>query len=202
MRGAVVHRSVALSSAHVMRKRGIRVTKPLITALDLGVVLTPLELADALVEARSLKLFEPAALRHTLAELARPGRTGVRVARAALDLVMIDDRPADSVLELRFHHGPGRVLPPYEYQWRVRLRGKTYYIDFAYPTVKLAIEVDGYEKRRSLEALDRDDMRQNALIRDGWMILRFTWRRVLFDSVGVAAEIIGSLGDLSYPFGR
>jgi very-short-patch-repair endonuclease len=199
--GVVVHRSLDLCPEHVTLRDHIRVTNPLVTTLDLGVVLGPLDVADVIIWARQLKLFNPDAIRATVQRLARPGRTGVRNVRQALDLIMIGDRPAESVLELRFHLGPGKLLPDYEYQWAVKIRGQRYYIDFAYPSVKVAIEVDGYEKRRAKEALDRDDRRQNMLVLDGWTVLRFTWVRVLFDPAGVAAEVLAALGHLGYRFG-
>jgi len=200
--GAVVHRSSALCAEHMMIRNGIRTTKPLITVVDLGVVLTPMEVAEAIVRARQLHLFEPQAVRATIERLSRSGRTGLRNARAGLELVLIGDRPADSVLELRFHNGPGRLLPPYEYQWEVTIRGRCLRIDFAYPSVKLAIEVDGYEKRKSRESLDYDNQRANLLVLDGWTILRFTWTRVLFDPAGVASEILAILGTSGYSFRR
>src|SRR5205823_3312006 len=114
-----------------------------------------------LITARQLRLFEPDAFRATISRLAKSGRTGIRTAREAGELVMVGDRPADSVLELWFHHGPGRVLPPYEYQHGVEWNGKRYRIDFAYPSVKVAIEVEGYDTRRSRQSLDYDGRRSN-----------------------------------------
>jgi len=198
--GAVVHRSSDLCADHVMTRHGIPVTKPLITAADLGAWLDPMDLADVFVRARQLKLFEPDAVRATIDRLARPGRNGIRTARDALELVMIGDRPADSILELRFHHGAGRQLPPYEYQWEVRVGGRKFRIDFAYPSVKLAIELDGYDKRRSMESLEYDALRGRMLLRDGWTVPHFTWTQVNLDPDGVAAEILGLLRDAGYRF--
>jgi hypothetical protein len=200
--GAVVHRSKDLCWDHVMWRQHLLVTKPVITALDLGVVLGPMDLAEVLVRARQLKLFEPEALRAAVARLAKPGRTGVTVARAGLELLMIGDRPADSVLELHFHHGPGRSVPPYQYQWPVQIRGQRLRIDFAYPEIKLAIEVEGYESRRSREALEHNARRSNLLTLDGWTIIRFTWTDVRFNPTRVASEILAALVTQNYTFCR
>jgi very-short-patch-repair endonuclease len=200
--GAVVHRSSGLCWDDLMFRHHVRVTKPLITALDLGVILGPMDVAEVLVRARQLRLFEPDALRQTITRVAKQGRTGIRTGRAALELVMIGDRPADSVLELRFHHGPGQQLPPYEYQWKVRIRGKNLRIDFAYPAVKLAIEVDGYEKRKSRASLAADARRANLLVLDGWTIVRFAWEDVQFDPIRVASEILAALARVEYEFRR
>jgi len=200
--GAVVHRSSALSWECVMKRQGILTTKPVLTAIDLGVELSPMEVAEVLVRARQLKLFEPEAVRAEVARIARPGRTGIRTARAALELVMIGDRPADSVLELRFHHGPGRALPPYEYQWPVTVNGRNFRIDFAYPSVKLAVEVLGYETRRSRQSLDDETERTRLLVLDGWTVLPATWSHVVLDPNRVASDVLTCLGALGYRFGR
>ncbi|HEX4821255.1 MAG TPA: DUF559 domain-containing protein [Acidimicrobiales bacterium] len=198
VKGAVVRRSSDLCADHVMVRQGIPVTKPLITAVDLGAWLDPMDLADVFVRARQLKLFEPSAVGTTISRLARPGRNGIRTARDALDLVMIGDRPADSILELRFHHGVGRQLPPYEYQWEVMVRGRKVRIDFAYPSVKLAIELDGYDKRRSRDSLRYDAARGRLLLQDGWTVPHYTWDEVSRDPGGVASEILGLLRALGY----
>jgi hypothetical protein len=200
--GAVVHRSRALSVEMLTYRDHIRVTNPLVTVLDLGVVLSPVEVGDVIIRANQLKLFAPAAVRHVLAQLAKPGRTGVVTVRKALDLIVIGDRPATSVLEFRFHIGPGRYgLPPYRYQHEVQASGRKFFIDFAYPEVMLAIEVDGYENRASRQSLDDDDARANKLVLAGWTLLRFTWTRVINDPQGVAAEVLTLLGRLGYRFG-
>jgi hypothetical protein len=200
--GSVVRRSVGLVPAHVVRRDGIRCTDPLLTTIDAGVVLGPIEVAEIMIRGRQLKMFEPSAVAARLRDIARPGRTGVRTARAALDLVMIGDRPADSVLELRFAHGPGEHgIPPYEYQHPVTIEGRQLRIDFAYPVVMLAIEVDGYDSRRSRRSLDYDVDRQNLLTMAGWVVLRFTWTRIKNDPAGVAADIIATLGRLGHRFG-
>ena len=198
--GAVVRRSKDLCRDHVMLWRGIPITKPLITAVDLGVVLSPMDLAEVYVRARQIKLFEPAAVKAEIGRLARQGRTGIRVARTATELVMIGDRPADSVLELRFHHDVGRYLPAYEYQWPVRINGKDLRIDFAYPSIKLAIELDGYDKRRSRASLDYDARRGRLLLHDGWRVAHFTWTDITTDPHGVAAEILELLRAARYRF--
>jgi very-short-patch-repair endonuclease len=198
--GAVVHRSSALCSDHIMLWHNMPITKPLITAVDLGVVLSPMDLAEVYVRARQMRLFEPDAVKATITRLARSGRTGIRTAREATELVMIGDRPADSVLELRFHHNVGRYLPEYEYQWNVRVNGRDLRIDFAYPSIKLAIELDGYDKRKSRASLDYDARRGRSLLHDGWKVAHFTWTDVTTDPHGVAAEILELLRVAGYRF--
>jgi hypothetical protein len=201
--GVTVHRSRGLTAGMLMYRDNIRVTKPLVTTLDLGVVLGPVEVGDVIIRARQRKLFEPAAFESTIAKLAKPGRTGVVTAREALKLIMIGDRPAESVLEFRFHIGPRTYgLPPYSYQHKVEVNNRKFFIDFAYPEVMLAIEVDGYEKRASRESLDNDAQRGVMLTLAGWTVVHFTWTRVVNDPRGVAADILTLLGNRGYQFGR
>lgn len=47
-------------------------------------------------------------------------------------------------------------------------------LDFAYPDVKLAVEIDGLRWHATRQQKEADDHRQNRLVRDGWTVLRFT----------------------------
>jgi hypothetical protein len=198
----LVRRSRDLRWEHLVVRNGIRTLDPMRAVVGAAAALEPVEVAELIVEGTHLGLFSPDAVDTTIGRLARPGRNGITVARKALELAMIGDRPAESVLELRFVLGPGQCgIPPYVYQLEVRIGRRRFYIDFAYPEVQLAIEVDGYDKRRSRASLDHDVDRQNLLSLAGWTFLRFTWPRIVHDPGGVAAEIIQALGRLGYRFG-
>ncbi len=56
------------------------------------------------------------------------------------------------------------------------LEGCLYYIDIAFPHLKLAIEIDGRLHEEDEDLFESDRWRQNALVADGWRVLRFTWR--------------------------
>src|SRR5262249_42096502 len=66
---------------------------------------------------------------------------------------------------------------------------RQYRLDFAYPAIRLAIEVYGYAWHHSPQQLDRDLARQRRLHGEGWTVLAFTWRQILEDPETVAAEI-------------
>jgi very-short-patch-repair endonuclease len=66
---------------------------------------------------------------------------------------------------------------------------RAYRLDFAYPAIKLAIEVHGYVWHSSADQLGRDLARQRRRTAQGWTILAYTWRQILDDSDAVAAEI-------------
>ena len=62
-------------------------------------------------------------------------------------------------------------------------------IDFADPELKIAIEVDGRAFHSDHRSFERDRERQNMLVIRGWIVLRFTWERLVNDPEGVVSEI-------------
>lgn len=61
---------------------------------------------------------------------------------------------------------------------RVRVAGKTYFIDIAFPLQRLAVEVDSRQHHSTLAGLERDQRRQNTLVNAGWKVLRFSPLRI------------------------
>ena len=68
------------------------------------------------------------------------------------------------------------------------------FIDFAYPDLGLAIELDGYADRANRVAFDGDRARQNVLEELGWSFRRFTWTQVREQPSGVACTVGLALG--------
>ena len=65
-------------------------------------------------------------------------------------------------------------------------------IDFAHLELQIAIEVDGRAFHSDRRSFERDRERQNLLVLRGWVILRFTWERLINDPEGVIAEVISA----------
>ncbi len=65
-------------------------------------------------------------------------------------------------------------------------------IDFAHLELQIAIEVDGRAFHSDRRSFERDRKRQNLLVLRGWVILRFTWERLINDPEGVIAEVISA----------
>lgn len=57
----------------------------------------------------------------------------------------------------------------------VRLRDRRYVIDFAFAELKIAVEIDGFAHHVNPDRFQQDRRKQNALMGDGWLVLRFTW---------------------------
>jgi very-short-patch-repair endonuclease len=170
--GLVLHTSREIETTEI---HGLTVTPVARTLADLASALTDAELLSALDSALHLGLLDPA----TLAALRRvtPGRDAD--ARLARLRAIADGRcasPLESGIRLVLINAG---LGPVELQIEVVVDGRTFRIDLGFPDVKIGIEGDGRAFHSSPDAVLEDRWRQNALLGDGWLILRFTWYDVL-----------------------
>lgn len=86
-------------------------------------------------------------------------------------------------------------LPMPVCQFEVRVGGELIgRVDFAWVEQRLVLEVDGFAHHSDRSAFQRDRTRQNALIRAGWRVLRFTVEDVRLRPDEVVAEIRQALG--------
>jgi very-short-patch-repair endonuclease len=188
--GVIVHRSVDLAREHMTMRDGTWMTNPLRTMVDLGAVVPWWLVREALDSGVANKLFTVTAVAAERSRLAACGRDGCGVLAVALERSLLTDRMR-SKLEARFarlcrRHG----LPTAAFQHRVyeddRFLGQ---VDFAYPELKIAIEVDGMETHGSPTAVEADYARQNRLVAAGWIVIRFTWFQVSRRQAEVASIV-------------
>jgi very-short-patch-repair endonuclease len=100
--------------------------------------------------------------------------------------------PTESDAETRFLQLVRRAgWPDPVRQLPLVCRGRRFRLDAAWPRRRLAVEVDGAATHATADALGRDLRRQNALVLDGWTVLRFTWE----DIVRYPDEVIELLDD-------
>lgn len=177
--GAIVHRSQRRSDLDVARRDGVPVTSVDRTLIDLGAVLPPVAVELAVEDAARRMLVTLAYLRWRLDELGGRGRRGAGVLRAILDARGAGGLAGSAleVLFLRLLRSAGLPLPVRQHE--IELRGGAVRVDFAFPRLRIAIELDGYRWHSGRGALQRDDERQNALVAAGWTVLRFTWDDVV-----------------------
>lgn len=64
-----------------------------------------------------------------------------------------------------------------------------YLLDLAFPAARVAIEVDGWAWHVDVERFRNDRRKGNALVREGWTLLRFTWHDLDGRPTQVLAEI-------------
>lgn len=200
LKKVTVHRFADLVPAHTTVRRRIPVTNPLRTMVDLAAVLGAGEVEDALDAGLAWpSLFSVKAVRATLDALGGSGRPGAGVLRAVLDDRALGDRVNDSKLERRMANLLRRAgLPPAVFHYVVETPAGVFLaeVDFAYPEIKLVIEVDGFEAHGTPRAMGKDFVRQNGLVPYGWHVLRFTWRQVTREPDVVARAIRASLAGL------
>jgi len=196
-----VHRSLDLLADHLTVRKRIPVTNPLRTMVDLAAVLSPEAVEDALDAGLAWpSVFSVAAVEATLNQLAKRGRSGAGVLRKVLDERVLGDAVSDSELEKRMAKLLRRAgLPPAVFHHVVCTPGGVFLaeVDFAYPEIKLAIEVDGFGAHGTPRAMAKDFVRQNGLVPYGWHVLRFTWRQVTRQPELVAAAILAARAGLA-----
>jgi very-short-patch-repair endonuclease len=119
-----------------------------------------------------------------------PGRSPSKLTRV-LALRVPGYEPGDSSLESRVYEAlVAAGLPTPKRQHKVLIGSRTYYIDLAYPELRIAIEVDGFDFHRGRSSFDKDRVRQNDLVCAGWIVLRFTSRSTVDEIVTSVADVL------------
>lgn len=196
---AIVHRIKDLHPELATQRQGLRLTDPVRTVIDLGLVLPKWAVADALSRGITTRLLTVPDVERLRDALGRQGRNGTGVMRSILEDRLLAADQEESLLEARFAKLVSRAnLPLPEFQHEVWHAGRFIArIDAAYPDVLLAIEVDGFSAHTSPGSFQRDRTRQNRLVALGWTVLRFTWADVVKDPASVARTIRVALDNLS-----
>jgi very-short-patch-repair endonuclease len=187
----VVHQSTDISDEHVVSIRGLPVTNPERTIMDLAAVLTDRRLDWVLDRALSTGTVDLSKLASLFAILGRRGKPGTTRTRRMLDSRGQTYVPTDSVLEQRLllliqDAGLPSPVPQFRPPWLVPTDGR---VDFAYPESRLVIEGDSRKWHMLMEAFDTDRRRDNQAQLAGWRMLRFTWNDITSD----AETVVGSI---------
>jgi very-short-patch-repair endonuclease len=188
--GVTVHQLDDCGDGHRFLRRGLPVTTPARTIVDLSAVCGRSRLEVAVEEELARGRTTLAAIARVLHDVARPGKPGVNRLSTVLDR-QVGSRPSASRLEWLMEEQL-RLLRGVDYSCEVPLpsRGDVVgRVDFAIPACKVIIEVDGrrwHERRRDM-IRDRD--RDNAAAAAGWLTLRFMWEHLTEDPAGVRSII-------------
>jgi hypothetical protein len=194
--GVDVHRCAVLCDENITVIRHVPTTVPALTLLMLGAVAELETVRRAVERAITKRLVTTTALWQALATWGVSGRSGAGTLRAILRERALGDERGESMLEAVAADVFQRYrLPLPKFQFEVFDGHGTLVarIDFAYPELLLAIEVDGWEVHGSPQALTRDFQRQADLEDLGWRVLRFTWFDVVRRPAYVAARIAAAL---------
>jgi very-short-patch-repair endonuclease len=173
-KGIKLHRSPALTAAETTAIRGVPVTTPARTIVDLARRLSADELEPIVDLADQRGIVDFAALR------------SARSASLKAVLRAYDPAPTRSELERRFLRLCRRhkIARP---ETNALIHG--YLVDFVWRDRRLIVEVDGYAYHRTPRRFESDRERDVELSTKGWRTLRFTWRQVQAREGWVAAAI-------------
>ena len=187
--GLRIHRVSSLGPGDRDVHRGIPVTSPARTLLDLAAILDERGLERALDRAELLELTDYPAL-DALAR-ARPGHHGSGRLRKALRSHDAGTTITKSELEELFLALCRRYgLPkPLVNAW---LEAKE--VDFLFPQHRLIVETDSWTHHRSREAFENDRARDARMARAGYRTLRFTYRQIEHEPASVAQTLAAMLG--------
>ena len=168
----VVHRVSDLTPDDIVTERGVLVTSPCRTLVDLAGRLGPVLTEKLVDEGLIARRWTVAQLQECLAR-ARRNTTG----RDFLERLLrqrYGGPNADSILEAKAFRALA-PLRPFEVHFAVAIRSRVYVVDVAWPGRKVGAEIVGRAHRRaSLSAFDRERRKLNALCLAGWRICHLT----------------------------
>lgn len=190
------HRSSRLSPPHVSSVRGIRVTAPARTLLDIASEVSEQELEAAMEEGLRRGLLSIARIGWQLNIEGQRGRSGTAALRKLLHERDPRSAPTESPLETKVARWfRSTRLPPPVRQHRViadeKFVGR---IDFAYPEAKLAIEAQSYRWHSGRREWLRDQTKERRLRELGWDVMYLIEEDIGERSAALEAEIARRLG--------
>ena len=160
---------------------GIPVTSVARTLLDMAPQVTPRQLERMIRVAQRTGIYDHAEILDVLAR--SRGHRGETKLRAAVTSAPACPPELRSRLEERFYEETG--LPRGEHN--VSVAG--YVVDCLYPEARLIVELDGRSDHERGLAFEDDRRRDADLAAAGYLVLRFTWRRLEQDMPGVIRTV-------------
>ncbi|HKZ18583.1 MAG TPA: DUF559 domain-containing protein [Acidimicrobiia bacterium] len=187
----VVHQSTDLTNAQVVEKDGLAVTSVVRTAIDLAAKRRPRvigRIVDHAVVRGDTSIEE---IVEAVGALARHGKPGMQTMHKVLEMRAGEGFMGESELEmhgLRLLREWGFPDPNLQYPlpWRSSRKGR---VDFAYPSIRLIIEIDGRRWHSTLDAFEEDRLRDNHAQLAGWRVLRITYRMMMDEPEMVRAMV-------------
>jgi len=177
--GIIVHYA-ALHRDDRAVNRGLPVTSPARTALDLAPRLTAKELGRAVDDLRNAGYLQPDPLAEVLARY--PHHRGA----AKLRSVDISREPTRSDWELDFIE----FLKRHDFPMAsINTKIGRYEVDVLFPDEKVIVELDSWQFHSSRSGFRRDRKRDAELLALGYVTVRITWERLVDEPDQVVAEL-------------
>jgi very-short-patch-repair endonuclease len=173
--GVRVHRSALLVERDLTTVRGVPVSTPERTIVDLSGRLTSAQLGRVADDALRRRLTTLPRIAWCIERVgSAPGRSARKV-ETLLAARRRDGGVRESLLEDFVYEAIGaHGLPLPRCQHPVEVHGRRYRVDMAYEAQRVAIEVDGFDAHRDRRPFDRDRARGNDIVLLGYTLLRFT----------------------------
>lgn len=188
--GVQIHRSATLTPADIRLHENLPLTSPARTLLDIAAHLPDRDLERILDEAMfALRIVRTAEIRDVLSRAGgHPGRG--RLARTASEHTSSTrtESPPEEQMLLLIRAGD---LPDPELQANVL----GYRLDFYWPQLRLAVEVDSYGTHGSRTRFESDRRRDARLLTElGILVIRFTTRAIEERPIEVIARLARTIG--------
>jgi very-short-patch-repair endonuclease len=185
--GLHIHQA-GLAADEITLHRGIPVSTPARTLLDLAAVLTAQQLERAATEAEIRRLGSPTALADLVGRHPRP--PGTPAIRRLLETRAIGRHVTKQELELRFlalldAHGIERP----RINAKIHLEPEPKEVDCLWPEPSVVVELDGYATHGTRRAFEEDRARDRALVVAGYRVVRITWRQLQEEAPALARQL-------------
>jgi very-short-patch-repair endonuclease len=192
-RGVRGHRTTVLRRDDVTVVDGIPVTAVPRAFVDAAPQVGPDALERMWRRADELRILDPRGL---IAQLGtpRPGVAAVRRLLAAADEGVFTGLTRSDLEILFLQTVRAAGLPTPVTNVRVDVPSGRPEVDALWPEQRVVVEIDGWSTHGSRRDFERDRLRDAELQRVGYRTVRFTWRRVVGDPVGVASTVRDVLG--------
>ena len=177
-----------IDPGHIIDTPTLRLTAPALTAIDLVDELGG-DGIDTCLRSRAASLED---LWAALTD--NPFRPG----NAARHRMLLDSRDEPWSAAERLAHRLLRHarITGWTANFRVLVGGGCYFIDIAFPALRLAVEIDGRLHEDDPSIFETDRYRQNQLVSAGWTVLRFTYAMLVEGPDYVVATIRAALARL------
>lgn len=172
--GVTIHRPCDLGGDDIVIQRGVRLTAPVRTVIDLAPSIGDDLLGRILDEGAIKRLWTAEQVLGHLDQMGSRGRPGAARLRRQL-LLRLEEGNPDSPLEQRVIRVLRPHVPAFKIHYADTFDGERIEMDLAWLDLKIDGEVDGMDVRsRSRTKFKRERLRQNVLAKYGWRILHFT----------------------------
>jgi hypothetical protein len=188
LKGAVTHFATDLGERDIVERRGILVTAPPRTLVDLAGRLGPVLTEKVLDEGLLVRRWSVAEVAESLGR-ARFNLAG-RAHLAQLLALRSEEPSADSALEMAVYRAL-RELMPFEVHYCLSLEGYEFVLDAAWPPKKVAAEIVGRSHRvASRSAFDKERLKLNILAKHGWKLAHLTATMKKPEIVGTVSALL------------